>query len=37
MSWSYVVLGVFVPLAGFLFVYHYVLRRVLKLDRVFHY
>ena len=24
------------PLGGFLFVYHYVLRRVLKLERVFH-
>jgi hypothetical protein len=36
LSWSYVVAGVLVPLAAFLFVYHYALRRVLKLDRVFH-
>lgn len=36
LSWSYVVAGVLVPLAGFLFVYHYALRRVLKLDRIFH-
>lgn len=37
LTWSWVVLGVFVPLAGFLFIYHYVLRRVLKLERIFHY
>jgi hypothetical protein len=36
LSWSYVVAGVLVPLAGFLFVYHYALRRVLPLDRIFH-
>ncbi len=35
-TWSYVVLGVLVPLAGFLFIYHYVLRRVLNLERIFH-
>jgi hypothetical protein len=35
-TWSWVVVGVLVPLAGFLFVYHYVLHRVLKLDRIFH-
>jgi len=36
LTWSLVVLGVAVPLAGFLFIYHYVLRRVLKLERFFH-
>jgi hypothetical protein len=36
LTWSFVVLGVLVPLAGFLFIYHYVLRRVLKLERIFH-
>jgi hypothetical protein len=36
LSWSYVVLGVLIPLAGFLFIYHYALRKVLKLERFFH-
>jgi hypothetical protein len=36
LSWSYVVIAILVPLAGFLFVYHYVLRRFIKLDRIFH-
>ena len=36
LTWSFVVLGVLVPLAGFLFVYHYALRRVLRLERFFH-
>ena len=37
VTWSYVLVGVLVPLAGFLFIYHYVLRRFLKLERIFHY
>jgi hypothetical protein len=36
LTWSFVVLGVIVPLSGFLFIYHYVLRRILKLERIFH-
>lgn len=36
ISWSLVVAAVLIPLSGFLFVYHYVLRRFLKLKRVFH-
>ena len=37
LSWSFVTAAVLFPLAGFLFVYHYVLRRFLKLRRFFHY
>lgn len=36
LSWSYVAVAVLIPLAGFFFIYHYALRRFIKLDRIFH-
>jgi hypothetical protein len=36
LSWSIVVTAVLVPLSGFFFVHHYVLRRIPLLRRIFH-
>ena len=36
LSWSLVVVAVLVPLSGFFFLYHYVLRKVARLRRLFH-
>ncbi len=36
LSWSFVVVAVLTPLSGFFFVYHYVLRRIVRLRKLFH-